>query len=173
MMSVLFSPNGRIGPRTFWRGVVVLLAAMIIINVAGAYAGPFGQLLGLFTLAAPYCYLCVYGKRLHDSGKSAWFFLLFFVGYFVLEGVFQTVLLPILSPGAAALQEDMTLLIEQGQWMDALEYAPEIAQESILTALVSLIATNAILGFIAARLTSDPGPNAFGLPQGGAASDTF
>lgn len=173
MMSVLFNPNGRIGPRTFWRGVVILLAIMIVINVAGAYAGPAGQMLGLLTLAAPYCYLCVYGKRLHDADKSAWFFLLFFLGYFISEGVLQTVLLPILSPGAAELQEDMTLLMEQGQFMDALEYAPAIAKESIMTALVSLIATNAVLGFIAARLKSDPGPNQYGPPEGMSASDTF
>lgn len=173
MLSVLFNPNGRIGPRTFWRGIVVLLAVMIVLNVASAYAGPAGQALGILSLAAPYCYLCVYGKRLHDAGRSAWFFLLFFLGYLISEGVLQAVLLPFLSPGAAQLQEDMTLLMEQGQFMDALEYAPAIAKESILTALVSLIATNALLGFIAARLKSDPGANQYGPPEGGMQADTF
>ncbi|MEL6662659.1 MAG: DUF805 domain-containing protein [Pseudomonadota bacterium] len=173
MLSVLFNPNGRIGPRTFWRGIVLLLGAMIIINILSAYAGPVGQMLGLLTLAAPYCYLCVYGKRLHDSGKSAWFFLLFFIGYFILEGVFQTVLMPFLSPAASVLQDDMTLLMEQGQWMEALAYAPEIAKASLMTALVSLILANIVLGFLAARLKSDPGPNEYGPPEGAAVSDPF
>ncbi|MEM1105003.1 MAG: DUF805 domain-containing protein [Pseudomonadota bacterium] len=173
MLTVLFNPNGRIGPRTFWRGVFLLLAAMIIVSVAGAYGGAAGQALGIFSLAAPYCYLCVYGKRLHDNGKSAWLFLAFLAGYFVVSSGLSMVLMPFLSPGVAPLEAQMTLLIEQGQLMDAINYAPEINKAGIMTSLVSLIASNALLGFIAASLSSDPQSNAYGPPEGGLASDTF
>jgi len=173
MLSVLFNPNGRIGPRTFWRGVIVLLGAMIIINVAGAYGGPAGQLLGIFSLVAPYCYLCVYGKRLHDSGKTAWMFVAFLVGYFIIGTVISMILMPFLSPGVAELEEQMTILIEQGQIMEALAYAPEINKAGIMTSLLSLILSNVILGYIAASFASDPGPNQYGPPEGGSVSNTF
>ena len=102
MLSVLFNPNGRIGPRDFWRGAILLLAVMIIVNVASAYAGPVGSLLGIVTLGAPYAYLCVYGKRLHDGGHSAWWFLAFVAAYVLLNGILQMILMPLLSPEAAA-----------------------------------------------------------------------
>lgn len=172
--SVLFSPNGRIGPRTFWRGLIILLMAVIVTQVASVYAGPaLGGIAGLLSIALAYPYLCVFGKRLHDSGKSAWWYLLFLLGYFIVNGVLQTVLLPVFSPTAAELNEEMAMLMEAGQWADALAYAPAIARESLFTSLISLIASNGLLGFLAARLKSDPGPNQYGPPEGSSASAPF
>ena len=174
LASVLFSPNGRIGQRTFLRGLIVLLMAVIILQVASVYAGTVvGGIAGIVSLALAYPYLCVFGKRLHDNGKSAWWFLLFLLGYFILSGVLQMVLLPVLSPTAAELNEEMTMLMENGQWADAFAYGPEIARESLFTSLISLIACNAILGFLAARLKSDPEPNQYGPPEGTSASSPF
>ena len=172
--SVLFSPNGRIGARTFWRGLIVLLMAVIILQVASVYAGQLvGGIAGVISLGLVYPYLCVFGKRLHDAGKSAWWFLLFLFGYVVLSGVLQMVLLPVLSPAAAELNEEMSMLMENGQWADAFAYGPEIARESLFTSLISLIACNAVLGFLAARLKSDPSPNQYGPPEGSSVSTPF
>lgn len=172
--SVLFSPNGRIGPRTFWRGLIILLMVVIVTQVASVYAGPIlGGIAGLVSIALVYPYLCVFGKRLHDAGKSAWWFLLFLLGYFIINGVLQTVLLPVFSPGAVELNEEMALLMEQGQWAEALAYAPEIARESLFTSLISLIICNGFLGFLAARLKSDPEPNQYGPPEGTRPSAPF
>ena len=172
--SVLFSPNGRIGSRTFLRGLIVLLMAVIILQVASVYAGQIvGGLAGVVSLGLVYPYLCVFGKRLHDAGKSAWWFLLFLLGYFILSGVLQMVLLPVLSPTAADLNDEMAMLMEQGQLAEAFAYAPDIARESLFTSLISLIACNAVLGFLAARLKSDPDPNQYGPPEGSSASTPF
>ncbi len=172
MLSVLFNPNGRIGPRAFWRGLILLVGAMVLLSVAAAYGGMVGALLSLLTYVAPYAYLCVFGKRLHDAGHSAWWFLAFLVAYFILSSLLQAILLPILTPRAAELQEEMQLLMEQGQLADALAYLPEIQREGVLTSLICLVAVNAGLGFIVARLKSDPNNNAYGPPPG-LPSDTF
>ena len=62
---VLFKPNGRISQGQFWAGWGVILAGNIVAN--------FIPLLGLIiSLGLIYVGCCVYGKRLHDMGKSAW-----------------------------------------------------------------------------------------------------
>lgn len=62
---ILFNPNGRIGPREFWVGVLILIAGNI---VAGAIP-VLGELLWLGLI---WVGVAVYGKRLHDGGRTAW-----------------------------------------------------------------------------------------------------
>lgn len=62
---VLFDPNGRIGQRDFWIGVLILIAANWVVG--------FVPFIGfLLSLGLIYVGVCVYGKRLHDAGRSAW-----------------------------------------------------------------------------------------------------
>ncbi|TGY89701.1 DUF805 domain-containing protein [Marinicauda algicola] len=62
---VLFNPNGRIGQQEYWIGILIIIAGNI---VAG-----FIPILGfIISLGLIYVGVCVYGKRLHDAGKSAW-----------------------------------------------------------------------------------------------------
>lgn len=62
---VLFSPNGRIGQQEYWIGVLIIVAA----NVFLTWLPFIGTIIWLGLI---YIGLCVYGKRLHDAGKSAW-----------------------------------------------------------------------------------------------------
>lgn len=64
-MDVLFQPNGRITQGQFWAGWGVLFAGNIIANII-----PFIGI--IISLGLIYVGCCVYGKRLHDMGKSAW-----------------------------------------------------------------------------------------------------
>ncbi|XBQ15994.1 MAG: DUF805 domain-containing protein [Oceanicaulis sp.] len=62
---VLFDPNGRIGQREFWIGVLIIVVGNI---VAG-----FIPFLGfIISLGLIWVGIAVYGKRLHDAGKTAW-----------------------------------------------------------------------------------------------------
>lgn len=62
---VLFSPNGRIGQQEYWIGVLILIAANIVAS--------FIPILGfIISLALIWVGIAVYGKRLHDAGKTAW-----------------------------------------------------------------------------------------------------
>lgn len=62
---VLFSPNGRIGQQEYWIGILILIAA----NIVAGFIPFLGVLISLFLI---YVGVCIYGKRLHDAGKTAW-----------------------------------------------------------------------------------------------------
>jgi uncharacterized membrane protein YhaH (DUF805 family) len=62
---VLFSPNGRIGQQEYWIGILILIAA----NIVAGFIPFLGILISLFLI---YVGVCIYGKRLHDAGKTAW-----------------------------------------------------------------------------------------------------
>lgn len=67
--NVLFSPNGRIGQQDYWIGILILIGGNIIAQ--------FIPILGaLIWLGLIWVGIAVYGKRLHDSGKTAWIHLL-------------------------------------------------------------------------------------------------
>jgi len=61
---LLFNPNGRIGQGDFWRGVAVLVLANLLVHVIPLLGG-------LIWLVLIWVGIAVYGKRLHDAGRSA------------------------------------------------------------------------------------------------------
>lgn len=65
--SVLFSPSGRIGRGPFWAGWAISFAAGLILG----WIPIIGLLVALVNI---YVAICVYGKRLHDMGKTAWIY---------------------------------------------------------------------------------------------------
>ncbi|WOR16163.1 DUF805 domain-containing protein [Hyphomonas sp. FCG-A18] len=62
---VLFSPKGRITQGQFWGG----WAALFIANIVVGFIPVAGNFL---SIALIYVGACIYGKRLHDMGKSGW-----------------------------------------------------------------------------------------------------
>ncbi|TRO96783.1 DUF805 domain-containing protein [Glycocaulis profundi] len=65
IVNLLFVPNGRIAAGPFWIGVAILIA----VNLVSQFIPILGFVLSLLMV---YVGVCVYGKRLHDAGKSAW-----------------------------------------------------------------------------------------------------
>lgn len=61
---LLFNPNGRIGPRDYWIGVAIIIGGNLLADVLPVLGG-------LLWLLLIWVGLCVYGKRLHDAGRSA------------------------------------------------------------------------------------------------------
>ena len=172
---VLLSPNGRIGPRDFGRGLILLTGAMMIVQIAVALVSP---MFGMLQYPLVFSYVCVFGKRLHDAGHSAWFYLLFLAGYFVLSTTATAILMPFLSPEALSMQADFQKLAMEGQFGAAMDEVAKIAQElarkSVLTTVTAFLLTSGALGLIGARLQSDPSTNRFGPPSNGSGEpDTF
>lgn len=63
--NLLFNPNGRIDQQNYWVGVLIIISGNIILAML--------PLIGvLIWLGLIYVGICVYGKRLHDTGRSAW-----------------------------------------------------------------------------------------------------
>ena len=75
ILKLLFSPNGRIGRRDYLVGLVGLTVIFFAYGIALNLLGP--TIPGLFAvLAFPFIILqiaaSIYGKRLHDIGRTMW-----------------------------------------------------------------------------------------------------
>ncbi|WP_421786290.1 DUF805 domain-containing protein [Hyphobacterium sp.] len=152
---VLFSPNGRIGQQEYWIGILIIVGANLLLTWL-----PFiGTIIWLGLI---YVGICVYGKRLHDAGKTAWIhglvwlmqFGLGIIGFILAGGA----ILAAISAGGSSGE-------------------PNIA--AILGASGSLILV-AGLGFLiwivytiwVGISAGDPGANRFGPPPGVVESPT-
>ena len=77
---VLFSPNGRIGQQEYWIGLLIIVGGNLLLT--------WLPLIGtIIWLGLIYVGICVYGKRLHDAGKTAWIHGLVWLVQFILFGV--------------------------------------------------------------------------------------
>ncbi|WP_291844407.1 DUF805 domain-containing protein [Maricaulis sp.] len=61
---LFFDPNGRIAARDYWIGVAIIIGGNVLANIIPILGG-------LLWLGLIWVGLCVYGKRLHDTGRSA------------------------------------------------------------------------------------------------------
>ncbi|HPE49640.1 MAG TPA: hypothetical protein PLR76_14645 [Hyphomonas sp.] len=164
---VLFSPNGRTGPRDFLRGLILLTGASIIVQLGSTYVSPA---VALVQYVLVWSYACVYGKRLHDAGYSAWLCLAFFAGFMVVNWIVSGMLMPLLSPEAMKILTELEQVAASGGFSAMLqamsERAPEIARKSAMTNLVAMLVSTAVLAFIGTRLRSDPNSNVHGPATG-------
>jgi len=95
--NLLFNTQGRIGASDFWKGVGVIILGNVLVNILPMIGG-------LLWLVLVWVGVAVYGKRLHDAGRSAFLHLIpwvansiiFGIGVMMLGGV---VLSAILSDG--------------------------------------------------------------------------
>ena len=164
---VLFSPKGRIGPRTFLRGFILLTGVFILVQVASTFLAPG---IGVAAYAMIFPYVCVFSKRLHDAGQSGWLYPLFLLAYVVIGSVAGMFLMPFLSPEAYQMNLEFQQAL-QGEGLNSAfssmtEQADELSRKSALTTLASFLVTSAILGFAGAKLPSDPDSNRYGPPEG-------
>lgn len=171
MMGILFNPQGRIQANQFWKGIIILVAFQIVLQVLQYVGVNLGSAMSFLSLALVYPYLCVYGKRLHDSNKSAWMFLLFLLGYIVIS-----IVSVFFIPGLGDFLQEFIALTEAGdeEALTALadEFGASVSTSVQIIGLVGLFVSNLLLGFIVAQMYSDPNVNKYGPPVDGAiASD--
>jgi uncharacterized membrane protein YhaH (DUF805 family) len=65
--TLFLSADGRIDKRDFWIGFAILFVAGLVLGMI--------PVLGLISILLIYPWVCVYAKRLHDFGRSAWLIL--------------------------------------------------------------------------------------------------
>jgi len=74
---MLLSPSGRMGRKDFWVGLIIFTLLSSLFNFALQRLVNSQSLLA-FLISIPFPFLvlhmtyCVYGKRLHDMGRSFW-----------------------------------------------------------------------------------------------------
>ena len=169
VVDILFNPTGRIRASEFWRGVIILIGLGVITQVAALYGPPALAIASLLVqLVMIYMYVCVFGKRLHDSGKTAWLSILFFIGIFVLSFIGKSVFFPFVE-GYSELEAEMTAEITaNGLNLEVMgAYGERLAELTAWPNLILNVVAGLIGSFFCARLWSDPYPNKYGDPVGG------
>ncbi len=179
MGNLFFSPNGRIAKHRFWQGLVILTVASVLAS-AGVWL--VTDMFALLTYAIIFPYICVYGKRLHDSGRSAWWVIAIWGGSIV----FQTILLVIfivailpslMSPEQKQTLEEILKLAEAGdnaEAMKGVEFLKEDMKDVFQRALLVLIVmANAVMGYIVGSLATEPRKNQYGPIPGSMTGGTF
>ncbi|MBI1254066.1 MAG: DUF805 domain-containing protein [Hyphomonas sp.] len=171
---LFLEPQGRLAPKPFGRGLVLLTGAGMMISVLTAVVSPG---LNMLQYALVFPYICLFGKRLHDAGLTAWLWIAFLAGLGFLNMFLSAILLPVLSPGAFAIQVEVQETMQAAGFTAAFEElalrAEEYARLSAVTTLAAFLISSAITGFAAFRLRSDPKPNRHGPPTLGGPAGTF
>ncbi len=173
MGDLLFNPNGRVARNRFWQGMVVLTVASVLVS-AGSWllVEPIGWLGALLIFP----YICVYGKRLHDTGRSAWWVIgIWFAGLviqMVLLVVFLFFILPIvMTPDQKQTFDEIMRLAEAGdsaEMQKGMEYLIEQMNDTLQrTAIALTIAVNAILGLLVGTRATMAVENQYGPVPGG------
>ena len=166
ILNLLFNPNGRINTRDFWRGVILLVGAMMLLQL-GVYGGIFmASAFGFLQIFVFFPYLCVYGKRFHDSGRTAWFYVLALIAYVILSIILGGVLSQLMVPNLAELEEELQLVMRGGDLNEVVAVNLAIQKKLMIPSILTLFGANALIGFVVASLASDPHENQHGLPTG-------
>ena len=175
LSGILFNPQGRISPAEFWRGLIVLIGISIVITVVSAYSPLVLALtLGIVSILLIYPIICVYGKRFHDTGQTAWLVLAVLVLYFGITMALSYVLAPILAPEVEAFQTEFDEKVASGVgFAEMMELVQAQARITLVLNIIVTLIASLLTGFFVARLESDPDENEHGMPTSGAATDTF
>lgn len=171
MGGLLFNPNGRIERNRFLQGMVVLTVASVLV-VAGNTK--VSSMIGFVNLLLIFPYICVFGKRLHDAGTTAWWVIgvwlgsmaiAFVLGLF-LGGFFTT-------PEMLAIQEEMSERLASGDFAGFME-GTELLSEGLLPLnILTTIGSNLILALIVGALKTEPRENKHGPVPGTGTQDLF
>ncbi|GAB5457305.1 MAG: hypothetical protein Hens3KO_03350 [Henriciella sp.] len=171
MGNLLFNPNGRIGRNRFWQGMVILTVLTVLIAAASAMINPF---LGILNLAMVYLYVCVYGKRLHDYGTTAWWVIGVWVASIIVGFILNLILGPFfIDEEAILIQQEMIERMQSGDSEGMVEGMRIFSMKVLPLTLLSGVATNAILGAAIGFLKTEQRENKHGPVPGWGAGDTF
>ncbi|MEO1303328.1 MAG: DUF805 domain-containing protein [Pseudomonadota bacterium] len=171
MVGLLFNPNGRIARNRFWQGMVVLTVASVLVNAGSVM---IGLMFSLISYALIYPYICVYGKRLHDAGLTAWWVIGVWLGTVVFNMIVSMFLTPFfMGEEEARIEEEMTERMFSGDFAGFAEGAEILAAELLPLTLFMTVLTNVIAAIVVGYLKTEPRENKHGPVPGTHTADTF
>lgn len=171
MGNLLFSPNGRIARNRFWQGMVILTVASVLVAAGAVMLGTLFSLLGY---ALIYPYICVYGKRLHDVGLTAWWVIGVWLGTVFFNFIVSLFLTPFfMGEEELAIQEEMTERMLGGDLSGMMEGAEILAAQLLPLTLFLTVLTNFVAALVVGLLPTDPRENKHGPAPGSSPANTF
>lgn len=168
MGDLLFNPNGRIARNRFWQGMVILTVASVVVSSAALLVHP---MFDFISLALIFPYVCVYGKRLHDNGQTAWWVIAIWFGVVVIQVILFLILLfsvlpMMMSPEQRELWDEIMRLSEKGDTEEAMKGVEALLEQMQglfhRTSLFVMVAANAAMALLIGFLKTEPQENKHG-----------
>ena len=168
MGNLLFNPNGRVARTRFLQGMVVLTVASVLV-VAGSTM--VSSSVGFLNLLLIFPYICVFGKRLHDAGTTAWWVLVIWLGSmfvaFVLGLVFGGFFM---TPEMIEIQEEMSERLAAGDFAGFMQGTEILSDKMLPLNILTTIGSNFVLAVVVGALKTEPRENKHGPVPGTAGS---
>ena len=168
MGHLLFSANGRIARNRFWQGMVILTVASVVVSSAALLVHPTFDYI---SLALIFPYVCVYGKRLHDAGQTAWWVIAIWFGVVMIQIILFLILLftilpALMSPEQRELWDEIMRLSEKGDTEEAMKGVETLLEQMQglfhRTSLFVMVFANAAMALIIGMLKTEPRENKHG-----------
>lgn len=149
---LFFSPEGRIGQKDYWIGVLILVVLWVLSHLAHVFA-PLVWLLLLWP------WVCVIAKRLHDFNRSGWMILIpVVVGCVAVIGA-------IVAGGAGLIGAIFAASTDGGN--DAVNWMSVLGAVGVALGFLGVAAVVKIVFLIwVGAVRGDAGPNRYGAAPG-------
>ena len=171
MGNLLFNPNGRIARNRFLQGMVVLTVASVLIVAGNTMVS---KMIGFLNLLLIFPYICVFGKRLHDAGMSAWWVLVVWLGSMLFAFILGLVLGGFfMTPEMVEIQEEMSERLAAGDFAGFMQGTEILSDKMLPLNILTTIGANLILAFIVGALKTEPRENQHGPVPGTAGPSAF
>ena len=171
MVDLLFNPNGRIAKNRFWQGMVILTVASVLIVAGNTMVSRF---IGFANLLLIFPYICVFGKRLHDAGTTAWWVIGIWVGSMLAAFIFGLMFGGFfMTPEMTDIQEEMSQRMASGDFAGFLEGAEILADKMLPLNILTTVGSNVLLALIVGFLPTQPRENKHGPVPGTSSADVF
>ncbi|MEE9381148.1 MAG: DUF805 domain-containing protein [Hyphomonadaceae bacterium] len=158
LTNTLFNPNGRLSPGMYWRGYIYLIAVYMVFQTIQVHGGSLlMQVAAMLGLMMIWPFIALTGKRLHDSGRSAWWVVPIIFGMmFVGLVVKSIILMMMISP------DDLATIQSRGPLEIDLEMAERVRRMIFLPGALVDLAVAVGAGYLLAGLLSDRRANQYG-----------
>ncbi len=171
MVDLLFNPNGRIARNRFWQGMVILTVASVLVVAGNTMVA---RAVGFVNFLLVFPYICVYGKRLHDAGTTAWWVILIWLGSMLFAFIFGLIFGGFfMTPEMLDIQEEMAERMAQGDFAGFFEGAELLSDKMLPLNIMATVGSNALLALIVGLLPTQPTENKHGPVPGSSSADTF
>ena len=164
MGNLLFNPNGRIARTRFLQGMVVLTVASVLVVAGNTMVS---NMIAFINLLLIFPYICVFGKRLHDAGTTAWWVIAIWLGSmliaFILGLVFGGFFM---TPEMVEIQEEMSERLAAGDFAGFMQGTEILSDKMLPLNILTTIGSNLVLAIVVGALKTEPRENKHGPVPG-------
>lgn len=171
MGGLLFNPNGRIERNRFLQGMVVLTVASVLVVAGNTMVS---SMIGFINLLLIFPYICVFGKRLHDAGTTAWWVIGIWIGSMLIAFILGLVLGGFfMTPEMLEIQEEMSERLASGDFAGFMEGTELLADGLLPLNVLTTVGANLVLALIVGALKTESRENKHGPVPGTQSQDLF